>query len=129
MRDILAWVLATELTGLAILPLLRRFFDNRRDAALLSRPIGLAVVAYVAWLLSLLTPLGFQRLTLLIALVAIAAVSHLVRRRAAEGSAAGAAWWWWEWGDEEKLGALLFWAATGIFVLIRALGPAILGAE
>ena len=129
MRDILAWVLATELTGLAILPLLRSFFDNRRDAALLSRPIGLAVVAYVAWLLSLLTPLGFQRLTLLIALVAIAAVSHLVRRRAAEGSAAGAAWWWWEWGDEEKLGALLFWAATGIFVLIRALGPAILGAE
>jgi YYY domain-containing protein len=129
MRDILAWALATELMGLAILPLLRSFFDNRRDAALLSRPIGLAVVAYLAWLLSLLTPLGFQRLTLIIALAALAAVSHFVRRRSAAGSAAGAPWWWWEWGDEEKLGAILFWSATGVFVLIRAAGPAILGAE
>ncbi len=129
MRDILAWALATEFTGLAILPLLRSFFDNRRDAALLSRPIGLAVVAYVGWLLSLLTPLGFQRLTLLIALAAVTAVSHFVRRRSAPGSAAGAPWWWWQWGDEEKLGAILFWSATGVFVLIRAAGPAILGAE
>ncbi len=129
MRDILAWALATELVGLAILPLLRSFFDNRRDAALLSRPIGLAVVAYVGWLLSLLTPLGFQRLTLIIALAAVAAVSHFVRRRSAAGSAAGAPWWWWQWGDEEKLGAILFWSATGVFVLIRAAGPAILGAE
>jgi YYY domain-containing protein len=129
MRDILAWALATELMGLAILPLLRSFFDNRRDAALLSRPIGLAVVAYLGWLLSLLTPLGFQRLTLIIALAALAAVSHFVRRRSAAGSAAGAPWWWWEWGGEEKLGAILFWSATGVFVLIRAAGPAILGAE
>ena len=129
MRDILAWALATELMGLAILPLLRSFFDNRRDAALLSRPIGLAVVAYVAWLLSLLTPLGFQRSTLIIALAAVAAVSHFVRRRSTAGSAAGAPWWWWQWGDEEKLGAILFWSATGVFVLIRAAGPAILGAE
>ncbi len=129
MRDILAWALATELVGLAILPLLRCFFDNRRDAALLSRPIGLAVVAYLGWLLSLLTPLGFQRLTLIIALAAVAAVSYFVRRRSASGSPAAAPWWWWEWGDEEKLGAILFWASTGIFVLIRAAGPAILGAE
>jgi len=128
-RDVLAWALATELVGLAILPLLRCFFDNRRDAALLSRPIGLAVVAYAGWLLSLTTPLGFRRVTLLIALVAVAAVSHFVRRRAASDSAAGAPWWWWQWGDEEKLGAILFWGSTGVFILIRAAGPAILGAE
>ena len=70
-RDVLAWALATELVGLAVLPLLRSFFDNRRDAALLSRPIGLAVVAYVGWALSLATPLGFRRVTLLVALVAV----------------------------------------------------------
>ena len=128
-RDILAWALATELVGLAILPLLRCFFDNRRDAALLSRPIGLAVVAYVGWALSLATPLGFRRVTLLVAFVAVAAVSHFVRRRGSADSAAHAPWWWWEWGDEEKLGAILFWAATGVFLLIRAAGPAILGAE
>ena len=128
-RDVLAWALATELVGLAVLPLLRSFFDNRRDAALLSRPIGLAVVAYVGWALSLSTPLGFQRATQLIALIAVGAASYFVRRRAAADSAAGAPWWWWQWGDEEKLGALLFWGAAGIFLLIRAAGPAILGAE
>jgi YYY domain-containing protein len=128
-RDILAWALATELVGLAVLPLLRSFFDNRRDAALLSRPIGLAIVAYVGWVLSLSTPIGFQRATLLIALLAVGAAAHLVRRRAAADSAAGAPWWWWQWGEEEKLGALLFWGSTGVFLLIRAAGPAILGAE
>ncbi len=128
-RDVLAWALATELVGLAILPLLRSFFDNRRDAALLSRPIGLAVVAYVGWALSLATPLGFRRLTLLLALAAVAGASYLFRRRAVGESAAGAPWWWWQWGDEEKLGAILFWASTGVFLLIRAAGPAILGAE
>src|SRR5580765_3098591 len=98
-RDVLAWALATELVGLAVLPLLRSFFDNRRDAALLSRPIGLAVVAYVGWVLSLATPLGFQRATQLIALVAVGAASYFIRRRAAADSAAGAPWWWWQWGD------------------------------
>jgi YYY domain-containing protein len=128
-RDVLAWALATELLGLAILPLLRSFFDDRRDAALLSRPIGLAVVAYAGWALSLATPLGFRRVTLLLAFVAVAVVSHFVRRRAPADSAARAPWWWWEWGDEEKLGAILFWGSTGVFLLIRAAGPAILGAE
>ncbi len=125
MRDLLAWALATELTGLAVLPLLRSFFADRRDAALLSRPVGLAVVAYVAWLLSLLTTLGFQRPTVLLALAAVGGVSLAVRRRAPAESPARAPWW----GDEERRAALLFWSATGIFLLIRAVGPAILGAE
>lgn len=124
-RDILAWALATEVLGLAILPLLRSYFDNRRDAALLSRPIGLAVVAYLAWALSLVTPFGFRRITLIVALAAVAAAALMVRRRAAPDSPARADWW----GDEEKLAASLFWGATGIFLAIRAAGPAILGAE
>jgi YYY domain-containing protein len=125
LRDILAWALATELMGLAVLPLLRGFFANRRDAALLSRPVGLAVVAYVAWGLSLLTSLGFQRITMLVALGLVAAAALAVRRRAAPESPARAPWW----GDEEKLGALLFWGPAAVFLLIRAAGPAILGAE
>ena len=125
MRDTLAWALATELLGLAVLPLLRSFFDNRRDAALLSRPVGLAVISYVAWVFSLATPFGFRRITMLAALGAVAALSLAVRRRAAPDSPARAPWW----GDEEKLAAILFWSATGVFLLIRAAGPAILGAE
>jgi YYY domain-containing protein len=125
MAHILAWVLATELAGLAILPPLRAFFGNRRDAALLSRPIGLAAVAYLGWVLSLATTFGFRRATLLLALAAIGAGGLLLRRRATEGSPARADWW----GDEEKLAALLFWGASGVFLLIRSFGPAILGAE
>jgi len=125
MRDILAWALATELLGLAVLPLLRSYFGNRRDAALLSRPVGLAAVAYVAWVLSLVAPFGFRRVTVILALGAVAAVSLFVRRRAEPDAAARAEWW----GDEEKLAAILFWGATGIFLFLRAAGPAILGAE
>ena len=125
LRDILAWALATELMGLAVLPLLRAFFGNRRDAALLSRPVGLAAVAYVAWALSLLTSIGFQRVTMLAALGLVAGVALAARRRAGPESPAQAPWW----GDEEKLAALLFWAPAAVFLLIRAAGPAILGAE
>jgi len=125
MRDILAWAFWTELTALAVLPLLRAFFANRRDAALLSRPLGLAIVAYGAWALSLLAPFGFRRVTLLLTLAAVGVVAWAVRRKAAEGSAVRAGWW----GDEEKLAAILFWSASGVFLLIRAAGPAILGAE
>ncbi len=125
MRDLLAWALATEIVGLAVLPLLRSFFGNRRDAALLARPVGLAVVAYVGWALCLATSLGFFRATMLLALAAVGAVSLALRRRSAPDSLGRAPWW----GDEEKLGAILFWGAAGVFLLIRAAGPAILGAE
>ncbi|HEY1434325.1 MAG TPA: DUF2298 domain-containing protein, partial [Thermoanaerobaculia bacterium] len=125
MRDILAWALATELLGLAVLPLLRSYFGDRRDAALLSRPVGLAVVAYLAWAFSLATPFGFRRITMLAAVAAVGAVSLAVRRRAAPDAPARAPWW----GDEERLAAILFWSATAIFLLIRAAGPAIVGAE
>lgn len=125
MRDILFWALATELLGLAVLPILRSYFDNRRDAALLSRPVGLAVVAYVGWVFSLVTPFGFRRFTVILALLSVAAGALFLRRRAEPDSAARGEWW----GDEEKLAAILFWSATAVFLLIRAAGPAILGAE
>jgi YYY domain-containing protein len=130
MRDILAWVLATEILGLAVLPLLRAFFGNRRDAALLSRPLGLAIVAYLGWSLALVVPIGFRRVSLLIALGAVAAVSWIARRRTTQAETGpNAAIRGPVWGDEEKLAAILFWVPTGIFLLIRAVGPAIVGAE
>jgi hypothetical protein len=88
MRDILAWALATEIVGLAVLPLLRAYFANRRDAALLSRPVGLALTAYLGWALSLLWPFGFRRFTLMVALAALAAASLLMRRRSPPDSPA-----------------------------------------
>jgi YYY domain-containing protein len=125
MRDILAWALATEIVGLAVLPLLRFFFNNRRDAALLSRPVGLALVAWLGWALSLVTSLGFRRGTLMLAVAIVGAGAWLARRRApSEHPAAGPVW-----GDEESLAAALFWGAAAVFIVIRAAGPAILSAE
>jgi YYY domain-containing protein len=125
MRDILAWALATEILGLAVLPMLRSFFGNRRDAALLSRPVGLALVAWLGWALSLTTPLGFRRLTLLLALLIVGAAAWLARRRAPSGHPAAEP----VWGDPETLAAVLFWSAAAVFLLVRAAGPAILNAE
>ncbi len=124
MRDILAWALATELLGLAVLPWLRAFFGNRRDAALLSRPLGLAVVAWVAWALSLTTPFGFQRFTTVLSLGLVGAAAWLGRRRSADETLKAGVW-----GDPEKLAAALFWGAAAVFLLIRAAGPAIVGQE
>src|SRR6516164_1678031 len=103
MRDILAWAFTTEVLGLAVLPLLRRYFDDRRDAALLSRPLGLAIVAYVGWVLSFVFPARFSRITLLGAVALVALASWRVRRGSAETSPARQGWW----GDEERLAAIL----------------------
>ena len=85
MRDILAWALTTEILGLAVLPMLRAYFGNRRDAALLSRPLGLAIVAYLGWAVSLfLSPPGFRRVTLIAVVLAVAAAGWLARRRTAD---------------------------------------------
>ncbi|HKF43663.1 MAG TPA: DUF2298 domain-containing protein [Thermoanaerobaculia bacterium] len=126
MRDILMWVLTVEVLGLACLPLLRVFFDNRRDAALLSRPFGLALVAYIGWALSLSKSVGFERGTLLLALAIVAIASYLARRAARKRQGAAAERYW---GAEERRAALLFWVPTAIFLGIRAAVPEVLGAE
>lgn len=120
MRHLLAWAAAVELLGLATLPLLRAFFGNRRDAALLSRPVGLALVGYVGWLATL-PGLPFSRLTLFGALAAVAAASwRLLRPETREGRL---------WGRQEGEAAALFWGCAGVFLAIRAFGPEIYGAE
>ncbi|HEV8611467.1 MAG TPA: DUF2298 domain-containing protein [Thermoanaerobaculia bacterium] len=122
MRNIVAWVLAVEILGLAVLPALRAFFGNRRDAALLSRPLGLALTGWLAWALSLVVPFGFSRGTIALALAVLAGVSLAVRRLAP--ASAGPFW-----GAEENRAALFFWIPTALFVIVRAAVPEILGAE
>jgi YYY domain-containing protein len=124
-RDILMWILTVEVLGLACLPLLRAFFENRRDAALLSRPVGLALVAYLGWALSLSKSLGFGRGTLLLALALIGIASFFVWRSPRRTGATPKPLW----GPEEKHAALFFWLPTAVFMLIRAAVPEVLGAE
>ncbi len=122
MLDILKWVLAVEVLGLAAAPVLRGFFANRRDAALLSRPVGLVLAGWVAWALALATPLGFSRGGILLAVLVIAGISLVFRRRG--GPEAGPFW-----GAEENRAALFFWVPAAVFLLVRAAVPEILGAE
>jgi uncharacterized membrane protein len=123
--DILMWVVTVEVLGLACLPLLRAFFANRRDAALLSRPAGLALVAFLGWALSLSKSFGFERGTLLFALALVALASFLLRRAARRAGQAPEPYW----GPEETRAALYFWAPTAVFLVIRAAVPEVLGAE
>jgi YYY domain-containing protein len=124
MRDILAWALTVEALGLAALPLLRLFFHNRRDAALLSRPVGLALVAYLAWAATLLPRIPFDRRLIFFALLAVSAVSYGIHRKARASGGRSAFW-----GPEETRAAVWFWGATAVFLVIRAAVPEILGAE
>jgi len=116
------WVLAVEILGLAAAPALREFFTNRRDAALLSRPVGLVLAGWLAWALSIATPLRFSRGTILFAVAVVAGISFVSRRRA--GRDAGPLW-----GAEENRAALFFWAPAAVLLLVRAAVPEILGAE
>ena len=127
MRDILAWALTVEVLGLAALPLLRRFFANRQDAALLSRPIGLALVAWAAWALTLLPRIPFDRRLLLGVLLLLAAASYALHRAARRHRPEAAADRFW--GPQENRAALLFWGSASLFLILRAAVPEIFGAE
>ena len=128
MLYILIWLITVEVLGLACLPLLRAFFENRRDAAMLSRPVGLVLVAYLGWALSLSRSIGFERVTLLLALVLVGTASYFVwraARRTGSPAAVPAPFW----GAEENRAALYFWIPAAVFILIRAAQPEVLGAE
>jgi YYY domain-containing protein len=121
-RHIVTWILAVEILGLAVLPALRVYFANRRDAALLSRPLGLALAGWGAWALSLATPLRFSPWAIYASVLLLAGVSLWSRRGAPMETVRF-------WGSDENRGALYFWIPTAIFLLIRAAVPEILGAE
>jgi YYY domain-containing protein len=123
-RSILVWALTIEVLGLAALPAIRLLFRNRRDAALLSRGLGLALVAYGGWAMSLLPRVPFARSTLLYALVALLLFSWVYARKRLQPELRDPLW-----SPEETRAALLFWIPAGFFLLLRALQPDIWGAE
>ncbi|MGH9399251.1 MAG: DUF2298 domain-containing protein, partial [Thermoanaerobaculia bacterium] len=124
MRDILVWVAVVELLGAAALPCLRAFFGGRRDAALLARPVGLALVAWTGWAFTLLATGRFNRGTLIAAFAAVAVAGFFLNRsRRTDGASEPL------FGAEEKLAAAVFWGTAGFFLLIRAAAAEIVGTE
>src|SRR5882672_1262288 len=74
MRDALAWYVVVQVTGLAVWPVVARALaplDDRGWAA--SKVAGLLGIAWLVWLLCMLTPLPFTRATLTFGLLAAGA--------------------------------------------------------
>jgi YYY domain-containing protein len=125
MRDILTWVAVVELMGLATLPYLSAYFGNRRDAALLSRVVGLALTGYVGWALTLLLTGQFGRGTLFAAFAALGIGGLLLNRRRRAAGAAREPFY----GPEGGLAAAIFWGSAGFFLVLRAAAPEVVGTE
>ena len=69
MRDALAWYIVVQVAGLAVWPLVSRALaplEDRGWAA--SKAAGLLGVAWLVWLVCMLTPLPFTRTTLIVTL-------------------------------------------------------------
>jgi YYY domain-containing protein len=119
----LSWLFAVELIGLGALPIAVRLFRSLPDRGfLLAKPLGMLLVGYLVWALTIAGMLRFQQGTILMALLAIATVA------------------WLAWGrmtiKELSISRHSVLAAQGLFLLayggaalIRALNPEIAGTE
>src|SRR5437868_14679476 len=81
MRDALTWYVVLQVAGLAVWPIVARALAPLADRGwAASKVAGLLCVAWLVWLVCMLTPLPFSRLTLAVALAGVAAAA-----------------WLWEW--------------------------------
>src|SRR5216683_5342873 len=84
MRDALAWYFVVQVAGLAVWPRVARALaplEDRGWAA--SKVAGLLGVAWLVWLVCMLTPLPFTRTTLIVALLGVGAGAWLLELRTA----------------------------------------------
>ncbi len=117
----LTWLLLLAAVGLAALPLTLAVFGRLPDGGwILARPVGVLLLAWLAWMLTNLTPLHYSRGTIWLALAIVAAVSYgsmLLpgpRRRVAELFSPGRGQW-----RLVLVSELLFLAFFGLFWFIR----------
>jgi YYY domain-containing protein len=126
MRDALAWYLVVQAAGLASWPLVARALaplDDRGWTA--SKAAGLLGIAWLVWLVCMLAPLPFTRVSLLLAVVLV-----------------GAAAWAWELRRGQALVTWLrartrlvaaweaiFLAGFILFAVLRSHAPAVLATE
>jgi YYY domain-containing protein len=128
MREALTWYIVVQVAALAIWPVVSRGLaplEDRGWAA--AKAAGVLAIAWLAWLVCMLTPVPFTRLTLVVLLVGV-----------------GAAGWLWEWRSGALEASLtwirdhrrlvlawegVFLAAFALFAILRAHEPAIAAFE
>jgi YYY domain-containing protein len=127
-RDALVWYLLVQVTAVAVWPVVARALlplDDRGWAA--AKTVGLLGLAWLVWLVCMLTPIPFTRATLALGVVVIA----------------GASWLWiWrtaglepllEWMRQRRaligVWEVVFAASFALFAVLRAHEPAIAAFE
>jgi YYY domain-containing protein len=128
MREALTWYIVVQVVGLAAWPLAARglaLLDDRGWAV--SKTAGLLAMAWLTWLVCMLTPVPFTRVTLLLAVVLIGILgwAPLIRGPGIDETIAWLRQRWvllltWE---------LVFVAAFMLFAILRSRDPAVAGTE
>jgi YYY domain-containing protein len=127
-RDAITWYLVVQVTALAVWPLVARALAPLSDRGwAAAKSAGTLILAWLIWLLCMVTPMPFTRGTLAVILLAIATGTWYWQSRS-EGYAPLLTWM------RNKRGLLLTWEAVflGAFVLfglLRAHEPAIASFE
>ncbi|MFQ6057957.1 MAG: DUF2298 domain-containing protein, partial [Anaerolineae bacterium] len=117
---LLVWWLAVELLGLVAFPIAFLVFRNLYDRGyVLTKVLGLLLVAYLAWLAASLRLLPYTRLTILLALALVALLAVYLAWRRWEGLVA----FWREKRRLILLNEALFLIFFLAFFLIRLANP------
>src|SRR5437762_5050270 len=128
MRDALTWYLVVQVTALAVWPAVARALaplEDRGWAA--AKAAGVLAVAWIVWLVCMLTPVAFTRATLTLAVLAFGVLGWVLLWRASDiGPTLG-----WIKGHRRLLLAWegVFVAAFALFGTLRAHEPAIAAFE
>jgi YYY domain-containing protein len=126
MLNVLLWLLAVEAMGLAVFPLCYFLFPRLRDRGFsVSKPLGILLIGYLSWILSVLHVLPSVQLTVAGLLIAVGGLSL-----------------WYAWGRRLEILAfarrelVVILAAEVVFLVMffgwvayRAIDPAISGTE
>ncbi len=122
MVDVLSWLVAVQVIGLAAFPLAYFLFPRLADRGYsLSKPLGIVLVAYLSWALGQARVLPSTGITIAALVVALAALSG-----------------WWAWRRRRELldfvsrervsliaGETLFLAVFATWVVFRSFDPSI----
>ncbi|HEV7662881.1 MAG TPA: DUF2298 domain-containing protein, partial [Chloroflexota bacterium] len=128
MRDALTWYVVVQVAGLAVWPLLSRALSPLEDRGwAVSKVAGSLAIAWLVWLICMLTPVPFSRATLTVALLAVATAAWVSLSRQ-EGLTAT-----FDWLRAQRrlliAWEILFGTAFVLFALLRAHEPAIAAFE
>ena len=122
MYDVVIWLLAVEVIGLAAFPLANSVFPHLKDGgATISKPLGILLVGYASWILSVLGIVPSNTATIIVLLLAMAALSAKLSwgRRTALREL---------WARQRVaiiVGEAVFLSVFLVFVVYRAYDPAI----